>query len=188
MEEHFFSTFLSRRTFLGFHSIFGALLKFTFLSGYTFLSSLFWLGALFWVLLWVNSLFWAKYWVLFLLLSNLSTFLSAVFMAFRWKYFFEYFFHNLGETQTFLSAGETASFRRCHNCECDRCFGCEPQNREQAVLSGTTEATVALVEWCWGCESSFINERIFWNVPACVFCLCGQLDIKADFGIIQSAQ
>ena len=36
------STFLSRRTFLGFHSIFGALLKFTFLSGYTFyLESLF---------------------------------------------------------------------------------------------------------------------------------------------------
>ena len=37
----FLSTFLSRRTFLGFHSIFGALLEFTFLSGYTFLSSLF---------------------------------------------------------------------------------------------------------------------------------------------------
>ena len=46
-------------TFLGFHSIFGALLEFTFLSGYTFLSSLFWLVALFWVLFWVNSLFWA---------------------------------------------------------------------------------------------------------------------------------
>ena len=57
-----------------------------------------------------------------------------------------------------MSARETASFCRCHNCECDRCFGCEPQNREQAVLSGTTEATVALVEWCWGCESSFIND------------------------------
>merc|ERR1719278_699838 len=37
----FLSTFLSRRTFLGFHSIFGALLELTFLSGYTFLSSLF---------------------------------------------------------------------------------------------------------------------------------------------------
>ena len=46
----FLSTFLSRRTFLGFHSIFGALLEFTFLSGYTFLSSLFWVVALFWVL------------------------------------------------------------------------------------------------------------------------------------------